>query len=117
MAVISSHTLDGSDGTHAVGISVSLKKTNSSDYLFQTFMDNSGRLIENVSPKLIDETATYELIFGTGAYWISKSNFKGDMKIMDEIVIRFKILNKDRKYHFPIILSPNSYSTWWSEGE
>jgi 5-hydroxyisourate hydrolase len=117
MAIISSHTLNGSDGTHAGGISVSLKNLNANNYVFQTFVDNVGRLNESVSSEIIDENATYELVFGTGHYWSSQNKFKGDTKIMEEIVIRFKILNKDSKYHFPIILSPNSYSTWWSQGE
>ena len=38
-------------------------------------------------------------------------------RVVEEVVIRFKMPNKNKKYHFPIILSPNSYSIWWSEGE
>jgi 5-hydroxyisourate hydrolase len=117
MAIVSSHTLNGSDCTHAGGISVSLKKLNTNNYVFKTFIDNGGRLNESVSSEIIDKNANYELVFGTGPYWSSQSNFKGEIKIMEEIVIRFKIINKDSKYHFPIILSSNSYSTWWSQGE
>ena len=35
-------------------------------------------------------------------------------QIMDQIVIRFSMLNPDGKYHIPVIISPNSYSVWWS---
>ena len=117
MAVISSHTLNGIDGTHAGGISVELKNINTNEYLFKTSMDSGGRLNEIVPPDLIDEKAVYELVFGVGKYW-EKTHIVSDInKILIEIVIRFKIIDKHKKYHIPVILSPNSYSTWWSEGE
>jgi 5-hydroxyisourate hydrolase len=39
---------------------------------------------------------------------------KNGMHILDEIVIRFAMPDADAKYHIPIIMSPNSYSCWWS---
>ena len=50
--------------------------------------------------------------FGESVY-----SFKNKDRVVEEVVIRFKMPNKNKKYHFPIILSPNAYSTWWSEGE
>jgi|TARA_B100000767_G_scaffold175718_1_gene164237 5-hydroxyisourate hydrolase-like protein (transthyretin family) len=117
MAIISSHTLNGSDGTHAGGILVNLKNLNTNEYLFKTSMDNGGRLNEMLSNESIDENANYELTFLTNDYWKKQKNFKENINIVDEIVIRFKMPNKNKKYHFPIILSHNSYSTWWSQGE
>tara|TARA_B110000881_G_C18404544_1_gene427724 strand:+ start:468 stop:821 length:354 start_codon:yes stop_codon:yes gene_type:complete len=117
MAIISSHTLNGIHGTHAGGISVELKNIKTHKYLFKTFMDNGGRLNEIVSPELIDENAIYELVFGVGKYWKKVHVISDKNKVLNEIVIRFKIIDRYKKYHMPIILSPNSYSTWWSDGE
>ena len=107
----------GIDGTHAGGISVELKNIKTNQYLFKTFMDNGGRLNEIVSPELIDENAIYELVFGVGKYWKKVHVISDKNKVLNEIVIRFKIIDRYKKYHMPIILSPNSYSTWWSDGE
>ncbi len=117
MAIITSHTLNGSNGSHAGGISVYLKNLNSNEIVFQTSMDSGGRLNKTVSSESIDENAKYELVFKTRNYWEKQGKYKNKDRVVEEIVIRFKMLNKNKKYHFPIILSPNSYSTWWSEGE
>ena len=36
-------------------------------------------------------------------------------RIVSEIVVRFNMENPNKKYHIPIIISPNGYSIWWSE--
>ena len=117
MAIITSHTLNGSNGSHAGGISVYLKNLNSNQIVFQTSMDSGGRLNKTVSSESIDENAKYELVFKTRNYWEKQDKSKNKDRIVEEVVIRFKMSNKNKKYHFPLILSPNSYSTWWSEGE
>ena len=117
MAIITSHTLNGSNGSHAGGISVYLKNLISNEIVFQTSMDSGGRLNETVSPENIDVNAKYELVFKTRNYWEKQDKHKNKDRVVEEVVIRFKMPNKNKKYHFPIILSPNSYSTWWSEGE
>ena len=117
MAIITSHTLNGSNGSHAGGISVYLKNLNSNEIVFQTLMDSGGRLNKIVSPENIDVNAKYELVFKTRNYWEKQDKSKNKDRIVEEVVIRFKMSNKNKKYHFPLILSPNSYSTWWSEGE
>ena len=116
MATITSHTLNGSNGTHADGITVILKNLSENREVFQTKMDIGGRLNKIVDPEEINENSTYELIFLTGEYWKNFYN-DADKNVVDEIVVRFKMPDKNKKYHFPIILSQNSYSTWWSQGE
>ena len=117
MAIISSHTLNRLNGTHASEISVMLKNLNNNDIIFEISMDIEGRLNQVISNEKVDEQATYELVFKTGNYWEKVMNDKNYQNIIQEIVIRFKMPNNNKKYHFPIILSPNSYSTWWSQGE
>ncbi|MBT6099676.1 MAG: hypothetical protein HOH05_15115, partial [Marinovum sp.] len=48
------------------------------------------------------------------AYWKSRELPRHGAQIMDQIVIRFSMPNPDGKYHIPVIISPNSYSVWWS---
>ena len=117
MAIISSHTLNGLSGTHASEISVMLKNLNNNDIIFEIPMDIGGRLNQVISNEKVDVQATYELVFKTGNYWEKVMNDKNYQNIIQDIVIRFKMPNNNKKYHFPIILSPNSYSTWWSQGE
>ena len=56
MAVVSSHTLNGTDGTHAGGIAVSLTRIGDTDPLFVTKVSDpaNGSVIINV-----DGTLTY----------------------------------------------------------
>ena len=55
MALITSHTLNGVDGSHAGGIRVQLIATTAGAApLFDTEMDAGGRLSQTVSPDLID---------------------------------------------------------------
>ena len=109
MAIITSHTLNGLDGTHASGISVKLIKLNG-EILFESKMDKGGRLNQIIKPEIIDISSIYELTFDTRAYWSNR----GYDQIMEQIVLRFKIPNPEASYHMPIIINPNSYSTWWS---
>ena len=110
-------TLNGLNGTHASEISVMLKNLNNNDIIFEIPMAIGGRLNQFISNEKVDEQATYELVFKTGNYWEKVMNDKNYQNIIQDIVIRFKMPNNNKKYHFPIILSPNSYSTWWSQGE
>ena len=114
MAVVSSHTLNGVDGTHAGGIAVSLRNLNTDETLFDTAMDDGGRLVQDIAEDLIDPAAKYELVFGTGAYWQARDITRSGAQIMDEVVVRFAMPNAAARYHIPVILSPNSYSIWWS---
>ena len=36
------------------------------------------------------------------------------VQIMAEVVVRFSMADITARYHIPVILSPNSYSIWWS---
>ena len=114
MAVVSSHTLNGVDGTHAGGIAVSLRNLSSGEMLFDTAMDDGGRLVQDIAGNVIDPAAKYELVFATGAYWQARDIARSGAQIMDEVVVRFVMTDGAARYHIPVILSPNSYSIWWS---
>lgn len=108
MATVSSHILNGTDGSHAGGIDVRLVKLGTGETLFETKTDAGGRLSEKVAD--IDTTAEYELIFDVGRYW----DAHGTATRMRAIVLRFGMPDAGGSYHSPIIVSPNGYSGWVS---
>ena len=115
MAQITSHTLNGTDGTHADGIAVHLIISNAEQTLLsETHTDEKGRLYIAIEPAKINSEFFYDLIFKTGPYWASRDGFFQSQKVNEEIVIRFKMPNPEGNYHMPIILNPNSYSIWTS---
>ena len=117
MAIISSHTLNGMNGTHAGGFPVRLINITKNSEIFCTSIDNNGRLEESVDLSHSDATDKFELIFDTGIYWNSLGLSASDNQIIREVVLRFSMPNKNARYHMPVILSPNSYSIWSSQPE
>jgi 5-hydroxyisourate hydrolase len=109
MAVLTSHTLNGTDGSHANNIKVKLIEIGE-ETIFETEMDSGGRLKQEIDPGNINPLSIYELTFETGQYWLER----GYEQIMDQVVLRFRMPDPEGTYHMPIIINPNSYSAWWS---
>ena len=112
MAVVSSHTLNAVDGSHAGGIAVRLVNLDSGETVFDTAMDDGGRLVRDVANP--DPTDRYEMVFQTGSYWNARVDQTRGTRIMDEVVVRFTMPDLDGRYHLPLILSPHGYSLWSS---
>ena len=112
MALITSHTLNGVDGSHAGGIAVSLHHVAGAKALLSSCTDEGGRLSLELDAKRIDPMSAYELVFETADYWRERGI--ENTNLVSEIVLRFHMENPHGRYHMPIILSPFSYSTWKS---
>lgn len=110
MAKLTSHTLNGTDGTHAGGIGVTLRNLGTGNTLFTAQMDEGGRLSRDIAAGDIDPAAQYELVFDTGAYWAAR----GIPARVEEIALRFSMPDTSGAYHMPVILNPHSYSMWMS---
>jgi 5-hydroxyisourate hydrolase len=110
MATLSSHTLNGTDGTHAGGIAVMLTNLASGDVVLSSVVDAGGRLSATIAPDQIDTGAIYQLVFDTGPYWQARKR----PATIAQIVFRFSMPDPDGAYHMPVILNPNSYSMWIS---
>ena len=111
MATISSHLLNSVDGTHANGIKVTIYQINSSGekkIFFETETDEGGRILKDFELSNNDCVCEYEMVCKTADYFSEK-------KIVSEIIIKFKMEDPKKKYHLPIIISPNGYSIWWSQ--
>ncbi len=111
MAIISSHLLNSTNGRHASGVKVLINQIkNNGDRLklVETLTDKNGRIYKEIKLSKKNINKNYEIIFNIGKYFSKKSN-------VSEIIIKFKINNPNRKYHIPVIISPNGYTVWWSK--
>ena len=111
MATLSSHLLNSVNGTHACGVKVIINQINSSGekvIFFESETDNGGRILKDFDLSTNDCNCDYEMICKTADYFSEK-------KIVSEIIIKFRMEDSKKKYHLPIIISPNGYSIWWSQ--
>ena len=111
MATLSSHLLNSIDGTHASGVKVVIHQIKSSGekvIFFESETDDGGRILKDFNLSDDDCDCHYEMVCKTGDYFSEK-------KIVSEILVRFKMEDPKKKYHIPIIISPNGYSIWWSQ--
>lgn len=117
MAILTSHTLSSVDGTHAGGVSVSIVRLaadGTRTTLLDSKTDDGGRFEAELSVGDEHAEAQYELVFGTGVWFSDQDIPRPGMQIVSDIVIRFAMPNPDGRYHIPVIIGPNGYSTWWS---
>jgi 5-hydroxyisourate hydrolase len=117
MVTISSHTLDSVNGAHAGGIEVELLRLDDAGgrtHVFATQTDPDGRLLEEIEVTPEQLSARYEMVLSTGPYFAGHTSGPFAERIMDEVVVRFRIPATDAKIHIPMMLAPNSYSVWWS---
>ena len=111
MAIFSSHLLNSVNGTHASGVKIAIhqiKKSGEKKIFYETKTDTGGRILKDFELSNDDCTCDYEMICKIADYFSEK-------KIISEIIIKFKMEDPKKKYHIPIIISPNGYSIWWSE--
>jgi len=111
MATLSSHLLNSVNGTHASGVKVIINQINSSGekvIFFESETDNGGRILKDFDLSKDDCNCDYEMVCKTSDYFSEK-------KIVSEIIIKFRMEDSKKKYHLPIIISPNGYSIWWSQ--
>ena len=111
MATLSSHLLNSVNGTHASGVKVIIYQINSSrvkKIFLETETDKEGRILKDFELSNDDCVCDYEMVCKTADYFSEK-------KIVSEIIIKFRMEDPKKKYHLPIIISPNGYSIWWSQ--
>ena len=75
---------------------------------FETETTKDGRILKDFDLSKEDCECDYEMICKTADYFSEK-------KIVSEISVKFRMEDPNKKYHIPIIISPNGYSIWWSK--
>ena len=116
MAIISTHTLNSVDGSHAANVGLQLAQINpdgTRQILLDSETDGDGRfttMLRVITPA--DKEASYEMVLKSGAYFAGLG-FEADTQTVQEVVMRFRILEGQHRYHMPFMLAPHSYSVWW----
>ena len=111
MAILSSHLLNSVNGTHASGVKIiihQIKESGEKIIFFESETDNGGIILKDFDLSKDDCNCDYEMVCKTSDYFSEK-------KIVSEITIKFRMEDPKKKYHLPIIISPNGYSIWWSQ--
>ena len=111
MVTLSSHLLNSVNGTHASNLDViifQIKPNGERNVFCETKTDIGGRLLKEFNLSKEDCNSEYEMVCRTGDYFSQK-------KMVSEIIIKFKMSDPNKKYHIPIIISPNCYSICWSD--
>lgn len=111
MIKITTHTLNGLDGTHASNVKVILSQGNNKIFADKT--DDGGRLEININISEYKSSDDFSLNFGIGAFFksLTKPRTGVDLSFSS---ITFKMSDENGHYHIPVIISPNSCSLWWS---
>ncbi len=123
MPIISSHILDSISGQSAVGIRVQLFRLvpgATGEVVFDLVSNNEGRVMQQVEVLDFDSDQEFELVFHSTVYFSTKLDQSTVDQLkksqnMDSVVVRFRMANREQKYHIPLVLSPHSYTVWWSE--
>ena len=55
-----------------------------------------------------------ELVFHTAGYFTVGGLPDDPGQIMDTVLVRISLPDPDARYHVPVVLSPHSYTVWWS---
>lgn len=105
---LSSHVLDGSTGTPAVGVAVAWDRLEAGAWqqVAQAVTDEDGRITDwgGAAPG----TGTHRLTFGTGSWFA----LQGVRTFYPEVVVVFEVTDADEHHHVPLLLSPFAYSTY-----
>ena len=121
MAAVSSHILDSVTGGSAAGIRARLfhcAESGGKALVFDVFADTEGRICEPVDADGAGAGDEYELVLHSADYFCTylphMDDRLNDRPIVESVVIRFTMPPLER-CHIPVMLSPHSYSVWWSK--
>ena len=108
---ISTHVLDTARGTPASGMSVNLERHDSSGEwrtLSSRQTDRDGRCSQLLPEGKGISPGTYRLAFDTGNYYRTQ----GVESLYPMVLVTFTVLEGERDFHIPLLLSPHGYTTY-----
>lgn len=117
MAKITSHLVNGADGTHADGVAVELIGIGANgdrSVLNRQTSDVEGRFTMEVDLANAGEGDCYELVLATRPYFAARGQNPAGKVVVRDVVVRFDMPKAEDRYHFPIVLAPNACSIWWA---
>jgi 5-hydroxyisourate hydrolase len=107
---LSTHVLDTANGRPAAGLKIQLWRIEPKErqLLKEAITNQDGR---TDTPLLLGDElkiGVYELVFHVAPYF-SKTC---EDAFLQEVPVRFRILNPEENYHVPLLVSPWSYTTY-----
>ncbi len=117
MSDLSSHILDAVNGMSASGVRIQLFRLVSDhekEIVFDIVSDEQGRFAETVEIFESNTEQLFEMIIYAHQYFVESQQIPEVEQHMKHVVIRFSMMEREQRYHIPVILSPHSYTVWWS---
>lgn len=108
---ISTHVLDTALGKPAPDVPVSLERLESSgawSRLTSAKTDQDGRCLQLLPETDALRAGKYRLVFDTGSYYAARKT----AGLYPLIEITFEVRAGESHFHIPLLLSPNSYTTY-----
>jgi 5-hydroxyisourate hydrolase len=109
-AKLSTHVLDIQNGRPAAGLAIALWRLRDGErvWLKNDVTNFEGRTDQPLLDSSEMEAGEYELIFQVGAYF----GMVPEKSFLNEIPLRFRIVDPQEGYHVPLLVSPWAYSTY-----
>jgi 5-hydroxyisourate hydrolase len=107
---LSTHVLDTANGGPAAGLKIQLWsiEANERRLLKAVVTNRDGR---PDAPLLLGDElkpGIYEMVFQVGSYFLKTA----ENAFLQDVPVRFRILNSEENYHIPLLVSPWSYTTY-----
>ncbi|HEX7328742.1 MAG TPA: hydroxyisourate hydrolase [Casimicrobiaceae bacterium] len=114
MGRLSTHVLDTVRGGPADGVRIDLAVATATGWrtLKSVTTNDDGRTPEPILEGDALKPGRYELVFHVADYFARRGTAQGTPPFLDEIPIRFTIVDPEANYHVPLIVTPWSYSTY-----
>ncbi len=114
MGRLTTHVLDTSQGSPAVGMELALFRLNGGGRALMraTRTNSDGRCDKPLLEGRDFVAGEYELVFQAGEYFKVCAIALPDPPFLDAIVLRFGVADPAQIYHVPLLVSPWSYSTY-----
>ena len=114
MGKLTTHVLDTARGKPAAGVKIMLYRVtgNSHKKIAETVTNADGRTDAPMLEGKAFTAGSYELVFCAGDYLRATGQVTGDTLFLNEIPIRFGIVDAGAHYHVPLLISPFAYSTY-----
>lgn len=113
-AKLSTHVLDTAHGCPAPGMKLELwSLAGETRTLVTSATTNAdGRTDAPLLSSTEIKAGTYEIVFFVGDYFAAKSPAPRESRFLDQVPVRFRIIDAGTSYHVPLLCSPWSYSTY-----
>ncbi len=112
MGQLTTHVLDIANGCPGAAIRVELYRCDQSEAIVSMLTNEDGRCETPLLEGAAFSVGEYELVFHAGDYFDSMGQKEGQIRFLDQVVIRFGVSNQGQHYHVPLLLSPFGYSTY-----